>query len=178
MGDYIVTGPDGRKYKMTADSPEAVEHAARQMFGGGAPAAPSDTGGTAVTEPPAAAAPEPSLTDRIMSGGRQGLIGLRQGAAMLAGLPVDLAALVQNAGTYGVNKLFGTEIPYATNPVGGSGTFDAIFAAPARAGQAALGLPQEDAAPNSWSTDTAFCAAPRTLPGMPMMPGLAFSRFS
>ena len=34
MADYIVTGPDGQKYKLTADNDAAIQAAVQQMFGG------------------------------------------------------------------------------------------------------------------------------------------------
>lgn len=44
MADYIITGPDGQKYKMTADNDAAIQHAVQQMFGGGeAPASAGES---------------------------------------------------------------------------------------------------------------------------------------
>lgn len=106
MADYIVTGPDGKKYKMSADSPEALDHAVGQMFGGASAPAPTATGsqGGPSVEPPPGASPvpaEPSLVDRIMSGGKsvlgvadQGVRGLVEGAANVLGLPGDIAAAI------------------------------------------------------------------------------------
>lgn len=37
MADYIVTGPDGQKYKLSADNDAAIQHAVAQMFGGNGP---------------------------------------------------------------------------------------------------------------------------------------------
>lgn len=50
--------------------------------------------------------------------------GAREGLANIAGMPVDLAALLTNAGIYGLNQVPGVNIPYATNPVGGSKFMD------------------------------------------------------
>lgn len=88
--DYLVTGPDGKQFKVTADNPEALDHAVGQMFGAPAPA-PSDgvpigekngttfyagTGNIESQATPPAAAPQPaaapspdrSLVDKIMTG--------------------------------------------------------------------------------------------------------------
>lgn len=111
--------------------------------------------------PPPAAPAEPSLVDRVMSGaksvtdtvggiGAQGLIGVRKGVSGIAGLPVDLAAALTNAGIWGLNSATGTEIPYATKPVGGSETIDNSLAAPARVVQAATGAPQGDTKPRNF----------------------------
>lgn len=51
--------------------------------------------------------------------------GLTEGGAQLAGTPVDLTTMAINAGTSGINKLAGTNIPQIENPVGGGGTFQA-----------------------------------------------------
>jgi hypothetical protein len=100
MADYIVTGPDGKKYKMTADSPEALDHAVGQMFGGAAPTDGPKAGDYNMakrTDAVVKAAPEPSLVDRIMSGGKtalgvvdQGVRGLVDGAANVLGMPGDV----------------------------------------------------------------------------------------
>lgn len=57
----------------------------------------------------------------------QGGSGLNEGLAALAGTPVDLMTMGINAGTQGLNRLAGTNIPPITNPVGGSGTFNAAL---------------------------------------------------
>src|SRR5688572_3420541 len=101
MADYIVTGPDGKKYKMTADSPEALDHAVGQMFGGTATPAEGPKVGdynmAGRTDAAVKAAPEPSLVDRIMSGGKtalgvvdQGVRGAVEGTANVLGMPGDI----------------------------------------------------------------------------------------
>lgn len=37
MADYVITGPDGQKYRLTADNDAAIQHAVAQMFGGSSP---------------------------------------------------------------------------------------------------------------------------------------------
>jgi len=163
MADYIITGPDGKEYDVSADSPEALNHAVTQMFSaapagppGGAPAAPPAA--PQVSPAPAAPAkpPEPTFMDTVKGVldtaggyGAQGLIGARKGVSAMLGLPVDLASLVQSGGTWAINKATGADIPYPTDPVGGSKSIDRAFAAPARGAQAALGMPQEDTKPRS-----------------------------
>jgi hypothetical protein len=68
--------------------------------------------------------PVPSVTDFAS----QGLSGLNEGIAMGLGAPVDIATLVLNAGSAGINKLTGTDIPQIRSPVGGSDTFRTMLA--------------------------------------------------
>jgi len=101
VADYIVEGPDGKKYRVTADTPEAVDAAVQELYGSGA--APAPTGG-AMAPPGAAAAasvgpapPPPTLVERIMSGAKtalgiadQGVRGAAEGMANIVGLPGDI----------------------------------------------------------------------------------------
>lgn len=100
MADYIVTGPDGAKYKVTADNDEAANLAVTQMFGGGAPApaAEGSSGSPGVEPAPGSLPKEPSLVDTIMSAGKsvlgvldQGVRGGVEGMANVVGLPGDIA---------------------------------------------------------------------------------------
>jgi hypothetical protein len=50
----------------------------------------------------------------------QGMSGLNEGIAAGIGAPVDIASMLINAGTTGVNALTGSQIPQITNPIGGS----------------------------------------------------------
>lgn len=100
MADYVITGPDGKEYDVTADNPEALNAAVQQMFGGsgGASAPPGAAAAASVSPPPAATpAKPPSLVDRIMSGAKttmgvvdQGVRGVADGMANVVGLPGDL----------------------------------------------------------------------------------------
>lgn len=105
MADYIVTGPDGAKYKVTADNDEAAHLAVTQMFGGGSDAAAPP--GAPAEMPPAAPPPvetqgkPPSLVDTIMSAGKtalgvidQGVRGAADGMANVVGLPGDIGAAI------------------------------------------------------------------------------------
>lgn len=168
MTDYIVTGPDGKKLKISADNEEALNHAVGQLFD--KPAAPGlvDQAKGAVSgivngaSPPAPKpTEEPSLVDRVMSGaksavdtagglGAQGLIGIRKGVSGLFGIPVDLATAAINLGGAGINKVTGSNLQPIHDPIGGGGSLDRIFAAPARAAQAVVGKDQQDPAPRNF----------------------------
>lgn len=130
MADYIVTGPDGKKYKLTADSPEAVDHAVGQMFGGAAAPADEPKAGNMAprTDAVVKAAAPPSLVDTIMSGtkdvydaatsyGTQALAGVNKGIANMVGLPGDiLAAVTGTKPTFGGEQVYETLFPAAPAP--------------------------------------------------------------
>lgn len=119
MADYIVTGPNGEKYKVTADNDEAAQMAVTQMFGG-APAG-SDTGGAGVPEPQVNAPKEPTLVDRIMSGAGtalgvvdQGVRGAVSGMANILGAPASVAEMIPGSKKTGPLVFMPTGIPFLT----------------------------------------------------------------
>jgi hypothetical protein len=93
--------------------------------------------------------PADRLNAIINGYGTQAAIGVRKGASSILGLPVDLASLPVNAGIWALNKTTGAEVPYVTNPVGGSKQLDELLALPTRGAQAVMGRPQEDPEPRS-----------------------------
>lgn len=57
----------------------------------------------------------------------QGTSGINEGLGNLLGAPVDAVTTVLNAGSSGINSLFGTQIPQITDPFGGSNTFRGLM---------------------------------------------------
>lgn len=130
---FVLDGPQA-----AAPAPAATGPAAPPLYAG----AGNDT-----VQPgaPAPAAPERTWMQAILSKPTQGAIGFREGVANLLGLPVDaannaprLANLIP--GVSGVG-------PISERPFGGSNQLNDLFAAPVRGAQGALGLPQQDPAP-------------------------------
>lgn len=127
MADYIVTGPDGKKYKLSADSPEAVDAAVQQMFAESAPKV-GDYNVAGRTDAAVKSAKPPSLVDTIMTGvgdaydaavnyGTQAAAGANKGIANILGLPGDLAALVTGTKpTFGGEQIHETLFPKAPAP--------------------------------------------------------------
>ena len=77
------------------------------------------------SDPQQQAAPKPAAPQTGLR--EQGMSGLNEGLARLAGTPVDLATAGLNAGAAGINRLAGTNIPPIENPVGGSQTFEGLL---------------------------------------------------
>lgn len=125
MSIFTIQTPDGRKLKIeAADEATAIKGA--QEWTAANPPKPAQMDAAGFNEHLAtgeqssnierAAAPAPSAMDFAT----QGMSGLNEGIAMGLGAPVDLATLLINAGTTGVNKLTGATIPQIENPIGGS----------------------------------------------------------
>lgn len=99
--DFIVEGPDGKKYRVSGDSEEAVTAAIEQMFsapaGGASPLAPPPL---APQTPGPQTSAQPSLVDNVMSGAKtvggvadQFVRGLVGGAANVVGAPGDIGKI-------------------------------------------------------------------------------------
>lgn len=115
MQRFEITGPDGKRYEVTAPSVEAAQTAAAQMFGGA-------SGPEAPAPPPAPPAPppEPTWMDSIMEGADTvgGYVaatarGARRGITGLAGVPVDV-----------MNMALSPLGLASENPIGGSASLD------------------------------------------------------
>ena len=76
-----------------------------------------------VSDLPSKQAPKPSLGSEAVDYTSQGLSGVYEGVADLAGFPVDLVAGGMNAGIDASNTHLGTDIPRIDKPVGGSQMF-------------------------------------------------------
>lgn len=120
MADYIVTGPDGAKYKITADNDEAANHAVQQLFGSAAAPPAQGGGGSAANEPdtaPVMPPKAPTLVDHVMNTAKnvagvvdQGVRGAAQGMAGTVGLPATLGKMLGQPSTGPVTLLGG--IPF------------------------------------------------------------------
>jgi hypothetical protein len=134
MGDYISGAPDGGQQTLSlADRLKAMMNEY-----GVAPDGGQQT-----------SSPADRLNAIINGYGTQAAIGVRKGASSILGLPVDLASLPVNAGIWALNKTTGAEVPYVTNPIGGSKQLDEFLVLPTRGAQAVMGRPQEDPEPRS-----------------------------
>jgi hypothetical protein len=134
MGDYTSGAPDGgQQASSLADRLKAMMNEY-----GVAPDGGQQT-----------SSPADRLNAIINGYGTQAAIGVRKGASSILGLPVDLASLPINAGIWTLNKTTGTEVPYVTDPVGGSKQLDELLALPTRGAQAVMGRPREDPEPRS-----------------------------
>ena len=109
MGDYISGAPDGGQQALSlADRLKAM----------------MDEYGVAPDGGQQTSSPADRLNAMINGYGTQAAIGVRKGVSSILGLPVDLASLPVNAGIWALNKTTGVEVPYVTNPVGGSKQLD------------------------------------------------------
>ena len=118
MGDYTSGAPDGgQQASSLADRLKAmINEYGVAPNGGQQTSSPADR-----------------LNAIINGYGTQAAIGVRKGASSILGLPVDLASLPVNAGIWALNKTTGAEVPYVTNPVGGSKQLDELLVLPTRA---------------------------------------------
>lgn len=90
MADYIVTGPDGQKYKLSADNDAAIQHAVAQMFGGNGPdAAKAEAAGRGHAKENYAA----GVLDSVAKGQSFGLSDELGAAANATFAPVSRAVL-------------------------------------------------------------------------------------
>lgn len=98
MATFQITGPDGKKYRVTGENAEGAMKALQSMQGQFA--APSDYSKTNFA---------------------QGTSGLNEGLAGTLGLPVDLVNSAIGLGMKGVNKIAGTDFQPSEKPFLGSG---------------------------------------------------------
>lgn len=79
MPSYIITGPDGKRYKVTGPDPQGAMNALKQQLGGGVSSAgmAPDIGGMLPDKP--LAQPEPVGNSSLWSSGREGVETLTMG---------------------------------------------------------------------------------------------------
>lgn len=104
MGTFLITAPDGKKYRVTGDTPEGAYAALQKMQAKAEPAERDadwrNDGQTGIRE--------------------QSLSGFNEGLASIAGTPVDLITGAVNGGAGLLNQIAGTEFGAIERPFFGS----------------------------------------------------------